>query len=120
MTRELIAAGVLVWLIGAAVGWYAGWAARTEQNRAWQAGTHHQLGQAHAELVALRGELAAARDALDDLDRARAMPWRATQTPAWVLTVVQVNPPGPMPLQQHPAVVHPDPIPALPPVEGAR
>jgi type II secretory pathway component PulM len=115
VTHELIAAGVLVWLIGAVVGWCAGWAARTEQNRAWQAGTGHQLAAAHAELAELRDELAAAQEALDDLDHARALAWQATPTPAAVPTVVQVNLPGPIP-----PVVSPEPIPALPPVEGAR
>lgn len=120
MSRELIAAGVLVWLIGAVVGWYAGWVARTEQNRAWQAGTHHQLDQARIELAALHGELAATRATLHELDHARALAWRAAAAPAAVPTVVHVNLPSPLPLDQRPAVLAPDPVPALPPMEGTR
>jgi hypothetical protein len=35
MSREM--------LVGAVVGWCAGWAARTDQNRAWHHGLRHQL-----------------------------------------------------------------------------
>jgi hypothetical protein len=110
VSRELIAAGVLVWLIGAVVGWYAGWVAGTEQNRAWHAGTHHQLNQAHTELAALRAELATT---LDELDHTQALAWRATPPPTPIPTVVQVNLPSPLP-----PVIPPNPLPALPPAEG--
>jgi hypothetical protein len=59
MTRDTLAAALIVWLIGAIVGWCAGWAARGEQNRAW----HHNLGH---QLAQTRAQLADALDALDD------------------------------------------------------
>jgi len=86
MTRELLAAVVMVWLTGALVGWCVGWAARGEQNRAWHAGLRHQLQDARDELEQLHGELA---DALDALDQAQQ--WRAAHVSARVPTVVQVS-----------------------------
>ncbi len=62
MTRETIAVALMVWLIGALIGWCAGWTARGEQNRGWHRGLVRQLGQVRAELA----------DALDQLDDARA------------------------------------------------
>ncbi len=62
MTREMAAAAVMVWLIGAIVGWCAGWAARGEQNRSWHRNLATQLAQVRAELA----------EALDQLDDAHA------------------------------------------------
>lgn len=78
MTRETIAAAVLVWLIGAIMGWCGGWAARGEHNRAWHTTLRRQLTHAHTDLA----------DALDELEDTRAR-WAAERLP----------PPGP-------AVVH--------------
>lgn len=61
MTRETLAAAVLVWLVGALVGWFVGWVARGEQNRAWGHNAQRQLAEARAQLD----------DALEQLDDAR-------------------------------------------------
>jgi hypothetical protein len=63
MTRELIAATVMVWLIGAIVGWCAGWAARGEQNRVWHRTVVNQLAQARARLAEIGDQLDDARPA---------------------------------------------------------
>lgn len=88
MSRELLAVVVMVWLTGALVGWFIGWAARGEQNRAWHAGLRHQLHDARDELERLHGELA---DALDALDQVRADSWPPAHVSARVPAVVQVN-----------------------------
>ena len=121
MTREMLAAAVLVWLIGALAGWCVGWAARGEQNRNWHAGLRHQLAAARAELEQLRDELV---DAYDALDRAQAQHWQATQAAAAVPTVVQVHcaPVIPPTVIGHPAALPPTPIHAAPvvPARGGR
>src|SRR5438270_11532262 len=66
----MLAAAVLVWLVGAVMGWCAGWAARGEQNRAWHSGLVRQLAQTRAQLA----------DALDRLDRALD---ELDNTPRW-------------------------------------
>jgi hypothetical protein len=88
MSRELLAAVVMVWLTGALVGWCVGWAARSEQNRAWHAGLRHQLQDARDELEQLHAELA---DALDALDLVQAESWPSAHVSARVPAVVQVN-----------------------------
>lgn len=50
MTRETITATVMVWLIGALVGWFTGWTARGEQNRLWHRGLAQQLAETRAQL----------------------------------------------------------------------
>ena len=122
MTRDMIAAAVMVWLIGAVLGWCAGWAARGDQNRRWHHGLHRQLAQALTELAQVRAELA---DTLDELDDARATHWQAAHTPARIPTTVHVSVAAPVPpwVTQHSASVVPvlvvEATPALP-AEGAR
>lgn len=100
MTRETIAAAIFVWLIGAVVGWFAGWIARGEQNRGWQANLGRQLGATRAQLAEALDQLDAAhlRDDHGDATRvppppvvhvhvAPALPW-GTPQPAvgpWVV-----------------------------------
>jgi len=112
MTHDLIATGLLVWLAGALVGWGVGWAARSEQNRGWQAGTRRQLDAAHATITRLHDELDDALDALDALDHARAEHHAAALVAARVPTVVQIHLAAVTPLAgQHPAVIAAHPIP---------
>lgn len=122
MTRDMIAAALMVWLIGAVVGWCIGWAARGDQNRRWHHGLQRQLAQALTELAHVRAELA---DTLDELDDVRAAHSQAARTPARVPTTVYVRVAGPVPpwVAQRSASVVPafavEATPALP-VEGAR
>src|SRR5437763_17129212 len=80
MTRETVAATLMIWLIGAIVGWCAGWAGRGEQNRTWH---HNLVGQ----LAETRAELSEALEQLDDahaqLDDVRAR-WAPAPAPAVV------------------------------------
>jgi hypothetical protein len=62
MTQETVAAVLIVWLIGAIVGWCAGWAAHGEQNRSWYSGLVRQLAQTRVQLA----------EALDELKDTRA------------------------------------------------
>jgi hypothetical protein len=88
----MLAVAVLVWLIGAILGWCAGWAARGEQNHAW----HRTLAR---QLVKARDELA---ETLTERDRTRDQ-WHATRIPPPAPTVVHVHltsatpPPWPAP-----------------------
>ena len=120
MTRETIAAALMVWLIGAVVGWCAGWAARGEQNRRWHHGIQRQLVHALAELAQVRAELA---DALDELDDVQAIPWGAAQVPAAVPMTVHVSVAAPVApsVTRHSAFVPPALVEAAPalPAEGA-
>ncbi len=61
MTRETIAVALLVWLIGAIVGWCAGWVARGEQNRSWHSNLVRQLASTRAQLAEVLDELGDAR-----------------------------------------------------------
>jgi len=94
MTREMLAAAVLVWLIGALAGWFVGWAARGEQNRNWHAGVRLQLEAARAELEQTRAQLADALDELQELHGARADRWHtaAARVPTTVVAVHQAIP----------------------------
>lgn len=78
MTREMLAAAVLVWLIGALVGWCVGWAARGDQNRAWHRGLQLRLDDTRAQLTEALAQL---EDAYAQLEDARtgdsAAPGRA-------------------------------------------
>jgi hypothetical protein len=107
MTREMLAAAVLVWLIGALVGWCVGWAARGEQNRAWHTTQHHHLTQARRDLA----------QALDELDHARGRR-DAERFPAPGPAVVHVHLTAP-PSWAPPPVLDParvlDAVPVLPP-----
>ena len=69
MTREMLAAAVLVWLIGALVGWCVGWVARGDQNRAWHRSLARQLEDTRTQLTAVLEQL---EDAYDQLEDARA------------------------------------------------
>jgi hypothetical protein len=104
MTRETIAAALMVWLIGAVVGWCAGWAARGDHNRRWHHGLQRQLAQALTELAQVRAELA---DALDELDDVQAIRWEAAQMPALVSATVHVSVAAPVAprVTQHSAFV---------------
>jgi len=121
MTRETIAAALMVWLLGAVVGWCAGWAARGDQNRRWHHGLQRQLAQALTELAQVRAELA---DALDELDDVQAIRWEAAQAPAAVPMTVHVSVAAPVApsVTRHSAFVPPalvvEAAPALP-AEGA-
>ena len=79
--RDMVAAAVMVWLIGAIVGWCAGWAGRSEQNRAWHRGVVRQLAQTQARLA----------EALDQLDHARATQCEAERVPAAAPAAVHVH-----------------------------
>jgi hypothetical protein len=90
MTREVIAATLMVWLIGAIVGWCIGWAVRGENNRRW----HENLMR---QLVHTRAELADALDELDELDRARSRSrCDAERVPAPAPAVVNVHVAAPL------------------------
>jgi hypothetical protein len=78
--REMLAAAVLVWLIGALVGWCVGWAARGEQNRAWHNTLRHHLTHARTDLA----------HALEELEDTRAQ-WEAERFPAPGPAVVHVH-----------------------------
>lgn len=93
MSRETLALAVLVWLVGAVVGWCVGWAARGEQNRGWHQGALRQLATARTELGELHAELDRALEELDDARSARYHP--APAAPAVVH--VHVAAPGPWP-----------------------
>ncbi|PZS26562.1 MAG: hypothetical protein DLM61_18110 [Pseudonocardiales bacterium] len=56
----MLAAAVLVWLVGFVPGWCAGWTARARDSRAWHRGLVRQLAQTRTQLA----------DALDQLDQA--------------------------------------------------
>jgi hypothetical protein len=103
MSSETVAVLLAVWLFGAMVGWCAGWIARTEQNRGWQAGLHRQLAAARAELTALREQLA---EALDELDDARAAQYHHTQRGPAAPTVVNVHVAAPVPWSAHGSVTN--------------
>jgi hypothetical protein len=61
VTRELIDAVLMAWLIGAIVGWCTGWALRGGDNRRWHNNLVRQLAHTRAQLA----------DALDELHGAR-------------------------------------------------
>ena len=58
MTRETLAVAVLVWLIGALVGWCAGWAARGDEHRRWANSVRSRIDLAEREAAELTAELA--------------------------------------------------------------
>ena len=112
--HPMFAAAVLVWLVGAVVGWCVGWAARGEQNRAWHSGLMRQLAHTRAQLDQTLDQLDQAHDELDN-------------TPTWAQRI----PPPPAPavhvhvdtalpswLAPHPAPPHTprlsNPMPVLP------
>ena len=100
MSREMVAAAVLVWLIGALVGWCVGWVARGDQNRAWHRTLRRQLDDARAQLTAALEQL---EDAYAQLEDARAGDGAA---PGRAVLHVHLAPPLPG--------VAPRPLPAAP------
>ncbi len=86
MTRETIAAAIMVWLIGAIVGWCTGWAVRGGDNCRWH---HHNLVH---QLAHTRAQLA---DALDELNGARVR-CDAERVPAPAPAVVNVHVAAPL------------------------
>ncbi len=100
MTREAIAAALLVWLVGAVVGWCAGWVGRGEQNRAWHRGVVGRLALVRAELA----------EALDELDQVRRAGWETQRVAPPATSVVQVHVAAALPWApppQPPAVIDP-------------
>ncbi|MGH3975011.1 MAG: hypothetical protein ACRDS9_17025 [Pseudonocardiaceae bacterium] len=75
--HPMLAAAVLIWLLGAVVGWVVGWAARGEANRLWHRGAAHQLAQTRTQLD----------EALDELAEAHRQAERVTPPPAPVVHV---------------------------------
>ena len=97
MTREMIAATLMVWLIGAIVGWCTGWAVRGGDNRRW----HHNLVR---QLAHTRAQLADALAELDELDGARFR-CDAERAPAPAPAVVNVHVAAPLPWPAPPSMV---------------
>jgi hypothetical protein len=96
VSRETIAAFLMVWLIGAIAGWCTGWALRGSNNRQWHANLVRQLAQ-------VRLELAAALEELDHLDHAWVQ-WEAHRAPAPTPapTAVHVHVAAPLPWAPQP------------------
>jgi hypothetical protein len=95
VSRETIAAVLMVWLIGAIAGWCTGWAVRGGDNRRWHNNLVRQLAQ-------VRHELAAALDELDRLDHVR-LHREAQRAPAPTPTpaAVHVHVAAPLPWPPH-------------------
>jgi hypothetical protein len=94
MTHDMIAIAVLVWLVGAIIGWCAGWTARGEQTRGWHRGLAHHLAQTHHELA----------QALDELDELTHTQYAATRVPAPAVVHVHLVTPVPGPVPRPPAL----------------
>lgn len=62
MSREMLAAAVLMLVIGALVGWCAGWVARGDENRRWAESCRRRID--YAETLA--------REAAAELERVNA------------------------------------------------
>ncbi|MBV9059431.1 MAG: hypothetical protein JO296_08425 [Pseudonocardiales bacterium] len=62
MSREMLAAVVLVWVIGALVGWFVGWVARGDESRRWAESFRRRVDYAESQ----------ARDAAAELERVKA------------------------------------------------
>ena len=86
--HPMLAAAVLIWLVGFVPGWCAGWAARGSEARAWHRGLVRQLAQTRTQLTNARHQLG---QALDDLDDARASGWRAERMPPPPAPAVHVH-----------------------------
>ncbi len=94
----MVAAVVMVWLVGAVVGWCAGWAARGEQNRSWHRDTTRQLAQTRARLA----------EALDQLDCAHTARWHVERvSPPAAPAVVHVHMAAPLPWAPQPPMITP-------------
>lgn len=108
--RDLAAAAVVIWLVGALVGWCLGWAARGEQNRARLAARARELERTRTQLAQAYAELDAAH--------AHWQAQRVAAPPAG--TVVAVNlgpllPVAPSWTAGHAPVLGPPALPVLPP-----
>lgn len=90
MSRETIAAAIMVWMIGAIVGWCTGWAVRGGDNCRWH---HHNLLR---QLAHTRAQLADALDQLDELNGARFR-CDAERVPTPAPAVVNVHVTAPLP-----------------------
>lgn len=94
MTRDLIDAVLMAWLIGAIVGWCTGWAVRGGDNRRWHNNLVRQLAQTRAQLA----------DALDELKIAHFR-CDAERAPAPAPPVVNVHVAAPLPWPTPPSTV---------------
>ena len=94
MTHDMIAVAVLVWLIGAIIGWCAGWAARGDQTRGWHRGLAHHLAQTRHELD----------QALDQLGELTHTQYATQPVPAPAVVHVHVSTPVPGPVPRPKAV----------------
>ncbi|MDQ3762177.1 MAG: hypothetical protein M3460_10945 [Actinomycetota bacterium] len=72
MSREMLAAAVMVWLIGALVGWFTGWVVRGEENRRWAESFRRRVDHAEGQ----------ARDAVAELERVKAQRLDQSWVPA--------------------------------------
>ena len=71
----MLAAALFVWLIGALVGWFVGWAARGDDNRRWAESFRQRIDYAESQT----------RDAVAELERVKAQwldqSWAPTPIP---------------------------------------
>jgi hypothetical protein len=91
---------VMIWLIGAIVGWCAGWTARTDHTRTWHTGLAHQLTQTRHALA----------EALNELDHARDIHCQAPRVPPPAPAVVHVHVAMPSWGEHHPSFRPPVPV----------
>jgi hypothetical protein len=68
----MLAAVVLVWVIGALVGWFAGWVARGDENRRWAESCRWRIDYAESQ----------ARDAVAELERVKVQRLDQSWVPA--------------------------------------
>jgi hypothetical protein len=100
--HPMLAATIMLLLIGAIAGWCAGWTARSGENRAWHRGLVRQLAQTRAQLADALDQIDAA---LDELDTTRTWAERVPPPPAPAVHV-HVDAALPSWLAQHPALVN--------------
>lgn len=92
----MVGGAILVWFLGAVVGWFVGWVARGDFNRAWYRGTAARLAATQAQLA----------EALGELEEAHAW-WEAQRGSPPVAPVVHVHVAAPLPwAAHHPAPLH--------------
>ncbi len=101
----MLAAMVLVWLVGFVPGWCAGWTARGSETKAWHRGLVRQLAQTRAQLAEARDQL---DQALDELDNTRASQWLAERVSPPPAPAVHVHVDAALPswLAQHPDLLN--------------
>lgn len=76
--HPMVAAMVLVWLVGFVPGWCAGWAGRGRETKAWHRGLVRQLAQTRTQLADALDQL---DQALGELDTTRTWAERVSPTP---------------------------------------